>query len=429
MAAGRSTRSVTALECRQQGGLNGGRTVVKIAVRKTKVTVPGYRFGGVACGLKESGKRDVGLIVSDQPANAAAVFTTNRVVAAPVTIGRKHVAGGRVQAVLVNSGNANAYTGRDGLRVARAMTRRLARRLAIEETLVFPSSTGRIGCPLPRRHVELGVDAAVDDLTADGFHRALEGIMTTDAFPKFAAETIRVGKRQVKIAAMAKGAGMIAPNMATMLAYMMTDAAVSPAALRRVLRMVLPESFNSIVVDGDMSTNDTVLLMANGIAGNKVIDGGSPQFKCFAEAVSRVACTLARMIVKDGEGATRVVDVVVEGARSHDDAAKVANAIARSPLCKTAFYGGDPYTGRIVCAAGYSGAVFDPAKIDIYLDDVQVVDRGIEIVDKVEKLASRVTAKREFSVRVDLHAGRGRAKRMASDLTVDYVRFNSDYRT
>ncbi len=402
---------------------------VKVAVGQRRVRVPGYRFGGVACGLKESGKRDVALIASDRPANAAAVFTTNRVVAAPVTVGRKRLAGGRVQAVLVNSGNANAYTGRQGLAMARSLTGRVARHLGIDPSLVVPSSTGRIGCPLPRAVVERGVDAVIEDLAADGFQRSLEGIMTTDAFAKYAVEKIQIGRRTVTLAGMAKGAGMIAPNMATMLAYLMTDADVSAAALRRALRLALPETFNAIVVDGDMSTNDTVLLMANGVAGTPRIDGRSRHFPRFAAAVERVAYSLARMIVKDGEGASRVVDVVVQGARSNADAARVADAIARSPLCKTAFFGGDPYTGRIVCAAGYSGAVFNPAKIDIDLDDVRVVDRGVEVVAGVERKASRVTAKSEFTLRIDLHAGRGRAKRMVSDLTVDYVRFNSDYRT
>ncbi len=402
---------------------------MKVPVRRRKVTVSGYRFSGVACGLKESGKRDIGLIVSDRPANAFGVFTTNRVKAAPVVLGQKRLADGRAQAVLVNSGNANAYTGRNGATVARQMTRSVARHLGIEEGLVIPSSTGRIGCPMPRDTVLAGVDAACTALSTDAFHDALDGIMTTDAFPKFAVETFKLGRREFTVAGMAKGAGMIAPDMATMLSYILTDADVTKPALRKALLAALPASFNAIVVDGDTSTNDTLLILANGAAGNAPIGVGSRGFSGFAEAVARVAKALARMIVKDGEGATKLVDVVVRGARSGPDAAKVADAIARSPLCKTAFYGGDPYAGRIVCAAGYSGAVFNPARLDVFLDDVQVVSRGEEIVGAVEKRASRVVAKAEFTVRLDLHAGRGEAMRMASDLTVDYVRFNSDYRT
>ncbi len=402
---------------------------MRVEVRTRKVAVPGYRFSGIACGLKQSGKRDVALIVSDRPANAVGVFTTNRVKAAPVVIGQQRLRGGNVQAVLVNSGNANAYTGRDGLAVARQMTRRVARGLGIDERLVVPSSTGRIGCQLPRDIVLQGVDAALGDLSADGFHRALEGIMTTDAFPKYVAEKIAIGGREVTLVGMAKGAGMIAPNMATMLSYLLTDAAVTRRALRKALDAALPQSFNAIVVDGDTSTNDTLLLLANGVAGNTPIDVESRHFASLAAAIARVARSLARMIVKDGEGATKLVDVVVRGARSAADATRVADTIARSPLCKTAFYGGDPYAGRIVCAAGYSGAVFDPGKLDVFLDDVQVVSRGSEVVGRVEKRAGRVTAKPEFTVRLELHAGRGSALRMASDLTVDYVRFNSDYRT
>jgi glutamate N-acetyltransferase/amino-acid N-acetyltransferase len=393
------------------------------------VRVPGYRFAGVACGLKQSGKRDIALIVSEHPAVAAAAFTTNRVKAAPVVIGQERLRRGRVQAILVNSGNANAYTGRDGERLARELTRLVGERLGIDERLVVPSSTGRIGVQLPRARVRRGVLAATRSLSPDGFFEALEGMMTTDAFPKFAIERLRVGSQPITVAGLAKGAGMIAPNMATLLSYILTDAAVSGPALRRVLAAALPQSFNAIVVDGDMSTNDTTLLLANGAAGNRPLTAGSTGFAAFAAAVTRVMRQLARMIVKDGEGATKLIDIIVRGARNARDAGRVADAIARSPLCKTAFFGGDPYAGRIVCAAGYSGAVFDPARLDVYLDAVPVVRRGVEVVGKVERRASRIAASPEFTLTLDLHAGTGTAMRMASDLTVDYVRFNSDYRT
>jgi glutamate N-acetyltransferase/amino-acid N-acetyltransferase len=339
------------------------------------------------------------------------------------------VRSGRVQAVLVNSGNANAYTGSDGERVARELTRLAADRLGIAERLVVPSSTGRIGVQLPRARVRRGVAAAAASLSPDAFHDALAGMMTTDAFPKFGVETVRVNGRPVTIAGMAKGAGMIAPNMATLLAYILTDAAVARPALRRLLTSALPQSFNAIVVDGDRSTNDTVLMLANGAAGNPPLTERSPGFAAFASATTRLMRALARKIVKDGEGATKVVDIAVRGARTAGEAGRVADAIARSPLCKTAFYGGDPYAGRIVCAAGYSGARFDPKKLDVWLDDVQIVRRGVEVVARVERRASRIVAKPEFRLTLDLHAGTGTATRLASDLTVDYVRFNSDYRT
>ena len=402
---------------------------MKVEVQRCAVRVPGYRFAGVACGIKESGRRDVALIVSDRPAVAAAAFTTNRVKAAPVLVGQERLRGGRVQAVVVNSGNANAYTGRSGLAAARRMTRLTAQRLGLDEALVVPSSTGRIGVQLPLPKLRRGIEEAVASLSADGFHDALDGIMTTDAFPKFGERRLRLDGRPVTVAVLAKGAGMIAPHMATLLVYILTDAAVSRSALRRMLTAALPRSFNAIVVDGDMSTNDTVLLLANGVAGNRVLTPRSAQFGTFAAAVGELMRDVARMVVKDGEGATRVIDVVVRGARNATDASRVADAIARSPLCKTAFYGGDPYAGRVVCAAGYSGARFDPDRLDIHLDDVQIVRRGVEIVRSVERRAGRVSAKSEFTLTLDLHAGRARAERMVSDLTVDYVRFNSDYRT
>jgi glutamate N-acetyltransferase/amino-acid N-acetyltransferase len=402
---------------------------MKVAVQRRAIRVPGFRFAGVACGVKESGKRDVALIVSERPATVAGAFTTNRVKAAPVVIGQERVKRGRVQAILVNSGNANAYTGREGESSARQLTRLAAAELGVAEQLVVPSSTGRIGVQLPRARLRRGVHAAVRALGPDRFFDALEGMMTTDAFPKFACEHVRLDGRVVTVAGLAKGAGMIAPHMATLLVYVLTDARASRAALRRILGTALPQSFNAIVVDGDMSTNDTILLLANGAAGNRTITPAARGFGAFADAVTGIMRQLARMVVKDGEGATKVIDIAVRGARSPRDAARVADAIARSPLCKTAFYGGDPYAGRIVCAAGYSGARFDPSKLDVYLDRVQIVRRGREVVRAVERRASRVVAAPEFSLTLDLHAGSGSALRMASDLSVDYVRFNSDYRT
>jgi len=409
---------------------------MKLRVRQVPIRVPGFRFAGVRCGLKESGKRDLALIVSDVPAVAAAAFTTNRVKAAPVLIGIERAGRGRLQAIVVNSGNANAYTGRDGLAAAREMCAIVGNELGIDERLVIPSSTGRIGVRMPRARVRRGVRAACRSLALNGFQEALEGMMTTDAFPKFATEGLVIDGREVIIAGMTKGAGMIAPRMtpsggghATNLTYVLTDAAVSPTALRRALQIALPQSFNAIVVDGDTSTNDTAVLIANGVAGNAPITPASRAFASFAAAIVRVMSALARMVVKDGEGATKVIDIRVHGARTVRDAERVADTVARSPLCKTAFFGGDPYTGRIVCAAGYSGALFDPQKMDVYLDDVQVVRAGEEIVGRVERRAAAVTRQPEFTLSIDLHAGRATAHRITSDLSVDYVRFNSAYRT
>jgi glutamate N-acetyltransferase/amino-acid N-acetyltransferase len=406
---------------------------VKVKVDKVPIRVPGFRFAGVRCGLKESRKRDVAVIASDVPAAAAAAFTTNRVQAAPVLIGMQRVPAGRVQAVVVNSGNANAYTGRDGLAVAREMCALVARELGIDEALVIPSSTGRIGVPVPGDRVRRGVRDACRLLSPDGFYAALEGIMTTDAFPKFATAGVVIDGREITIAGMTKGAGMIAPRMtlphATNLTYVMTDAAAAPAALRRVLGVALPQSFNAIVVDGDTSTNDTLVLLANGVAGNRRLTPAARAFPEFCAAVTRVLTALARMVVKDGEGATKVVDIRVRGARTGRDAERIADTIARSPLCKAAFFGSDPYTGRIVCAMGYSGAVFDPHKVDVYFDDVQVVRRGEEIVDRVERRAAAVVRRPEFTLTIHLRDGNAVAYRITSDLSLDYVRFNSAYRT
>jgi glutamate N-acetyltransferase/amino-acid N-acetyltransferase len=411
---------------------------MKIRVRRVPIRVPGYLFGSASCGLKEDARRDIGLILSEVPAAAAAAFTKNRVKAAPVVIGADHVADGRLQAVIVNSGNANAYTGTGGLRTARRMCELVARECGIGPRLVLPSSTGRIALPLPLSRVSAGVRAACRSLSRDGFHHTLDGIMTTDAFPKFAVEHLLIDGREVTVAGMAKGAGMVGPRLAlspqrnghaTTLAYVMTDAVVTPAALRRALRIAQEQSFNVIIVDGDMSTNDSIVLLANGIAGNDAVTGRSRAFPALCAAVTRVLTALARMVVKDGEGATKVIDVRVRGARSAADARRAAEAIGRSPLCKTAFFGGDPYAGRIVCAVGYSGAVFDPAKLDVFFDDVQVVRRGVEVVARVEKRAHAVVRKPEFTLTVHLHAGRAVAHRIVSDLSVEYVRFNSEYRT
>jgi len=402
---------------------------VKLKVRRPVIRVPGFRFAGVACGIKQSGRRDVALIVSDVPATAVGVFTTNRVQAAPVRIGRERLRGGRVQVIVVNSGNANAFTGRAGLAAARSMTAVAARALGIDVRLVVPSSTGRIGVQLPREKLGRGILDAVAALAPGGFQSALDGIMTTDAFAKFGVDRVRLGRRDTTIAVLAKGAGMIAPNMATLLVYVLTDAAVTRPALRSALRAALPGSLNAIVVDGDMSTNDTVLVLANGVADNPPLTTSSRGYPAFAAAMAALLRRVARLVVKDGEGATRLVDIVVRGARTAREATRVADTIARSPLCKSAFCGGDPYAGRVVCAAGYSGARFDPDRIDVFLDDVPIVRRGIEVVGANERRANRVAARPEFTLTLDLHAGRATALRMASDLTVDYVRFNSDYRT
>lgn len=409
---------------------------MKIDVPFRAVRIPGFRFAGVRAGLKASGKRDVAVVFSDVPATAAAAFTTNRVKAAPVQLGIERAAAGRLQAIVVNSGNANAYTGRDGLLTARHMCAVAARELGIEEDLVIPSSTGRIGVPLSRARVERGVRAACRSLAEDGFHDALEAIMTTDAFPKYGIDGLVIDGHEVVVAAMAKGAGMIAPRMrrqrpkhATMLAYVMTNAALTPAALRRALDIALADTFNTIVIDGDMSTNDTTVLLANGLAGHRPLTPRSAEFPAFCGVVARLLNDLARHIVRDGEGATKLVDIHVRGARNVADAERAADAIARSPLCKTAFFGSDPYMGRVICALGYSGARFDPQAVDIFVGELQVVRRGEELTGRIEKRAHRAMQAAEIRLVIDLGAGESAAHRVTSDLSVEYVHFNSAYTT
>ena len=402
---------------------------MKVKVKKSPIVIPGFRFAGVACGLKPSGNRDLALLVSDVPATAVAAFTTNRVKAAPVLIGEEIIKTGRLQAIVVNSGNANASTARPGLKLAQDTCTLVGRELGISPRLVLPSSTGVIGV-LPRwKNMQTGIRQAAAALSARGFWQALAGIMTTDIFPKAALRQVTVGGRTVTIAGMAKGAGMINPNMATMLCYVCTDAVLSSPALQRILDQTLPDSFNAISVDGDTSTNDTVVLLANGLAGNREITAQGKDYRTVREATHDVLCDLARMCVKDGEGATKVVDVFVRGAKNDADAEKVARTVACSPLVKTAFFGGDPNWGRIACAVGYAGARVDQTRLAIFVGEVPIGQKGMSTGARNEKRAARVMKKPEFSITIDLGLGRGTAHVVTSDLSTAYVHFNSAYTT
>lgn len=402
---------------------------MKITVKKSPIVVPGFRFSGVACGLKPSGKKDLSLLVSDVPATAVAAFTTNQVKAAPVLIGEERLRAGRLQAIVVNSGNANASTARPGLKLARDTCALVGRELAIDAHLVLPSSTGVIGLLPDWRKMRTGIPAAAAALSPRGFWNATAGIMTTDAFPKVATRQVTLNGRTLTVAGMAKGAGMINPNMATMLCYVCTDAAVSRAALQQVLDQTLPDSFNAISVDGDTSTNDTLVLLANGQAGNREITPRGRGYAAFRDAVREVLCSLARMCVKDGEGATKVVDIYVNGAKNTADAEKVARSIAYSPLVKTAFFGGDPNWGRIACAVGYAGARLDQDRLAISVGDVPIGRNGMSTGSRNEHRAARIMQQDEFSIDINLHLGRGRAHVVTSDLSTGYVHFNSAYTT
>lgn len=402
---------------------------MRVKVIKRPIVVPGFRFSGVACGLKPSGKRDLALIVSAVPATAVGAFTTNAVKAAPVLVGQERIKSGQIQAVVVNSGNANASTARAGLQLARDTCALVAQTLGMPEWLVIPSSTGKIGVLPMWEKLRVGIRSASAALSPAGFWNALAGIMTTDAFPKAATRQIVIDGKPITIAGMAKGAGMINPHMATLLCYVLTDARVERAALQEILHETLPDSFNAISVDGDTSTNDTLLLLANGVAGNREIGRKSKSVAVFTRAVGEILTELARLVVKDGEGATRVVDIFVRGAKTSAEAEKIARAVAYSPLVKAAFFGGDPNWGRIVCAVGYAGAQVKPERLDLAVGEVLIGKDGVSTGPQGEQQAARIMQQTEFSITLDLHLGNGVAHVVTSDLSVGYVRFNSAYST
>ena len=389
--------------------------------------VAGVRFAGVRAGLKTRG-RDVALIVADRPAVVAAVFTSNRAAAAPVVVSRRRVRHGRTRAILVHAGNANACTGRGGIAVVEASTALAARLVGCEPDAVLACATGKIGVPVPRPTLLAGVRAAADMLDEDGFADAAEAILTTDAFPKTAVRRLRRGGRPVTVAALGKGAGMIAPDMATLLVFVVTDARVPGGLARRALRAAVDRTFNAIIVDGDTSTNDTVMLLASGAARNRRISAGSRDAMRFAAAVEAVLDEVARLIVLDGEGSTKLVEVVVRGARTDRDAARAARAIGESTLCKAAFHGGDPNWGRFVCAAGTAGIALDPERVDVTIGGVACARRGRQRPAALPRASARMR-KREFRVELDLHLGTGAGRVIASDLSPAYVHFNSAYTT
>ncbi|WP_316348022.1 bifunctional glutamate N-acetyltransferase/amino-acid acetyltransferase ArgJ [Desulfuromonas acetoxidans] len=396
------------------------------------MTVPviqGFTFSAAEASIKGSGRNDCALIVSNTPARCAGVFTRNKVIAAPLVVTKPRIAEGLCQAVLINSGNANACTGEAGLEVARTSGAEVAKALSVDEKLVAVSSTGVIGVPLPVERLTAAIPALCQGLADDKATAVAEAIMTTDSFSKTSCRTIEVGGKTCQVVAIAKGAGMIHPNMATMLGFVMTDADVAPELLSSTLTKAVDDSFNSITVDGDTSTNDMVLLLANGAAGNATVQPDSREADLFAEAVAAVLLDLAKMIVQDGEGATKLVQIELCGANSDVEAKIAARSVATSSLVKTAFFGEDANWGRIIAAVGYSGVDVDPDKIDIFFDDVQVVANGLTTGPEQEALATQVLKKPEFRVTVDLHLGAGRAHYYTSDLTYDYVKINADYRT
>jgi len=388
----------------------------------------GYSASGVHAGIKKQDP-DMALVVSDLPATVAGVFTSNSVQAAPVRLCRERIGRDSVRAILVNSGCANACTGPTGMDDARKMAKLAADRLGVDEQDVLVCSTGTIGTFLPMDKIAVGTATAVDALSPDGGGDAARAIMTTDTVDKQEAVELEAGGARIRVGGMTKGAGMIEPNMATMLGFLATDAAVSPAALQACLRTAADASFNRISVDGDQSTNDTVLLLANGAAGGRTLDEKDPDWDLFASAVRDVATRLAMRIVRDGEGATRFVTVIVRGAASAEDASKATRAIANSLLVKTSWYGGDPNWGRVMDAAGYSGAAMREEDVEILYDDLCAVRNGLANPEIEESELAAVLAGAEFTVTVDLHSGDGADTVYTCDCSEDYVKINSEYMT
>jgi glutamate N-acetyltransferase / amino-acid N-acetyltransferase len=400
-------------------------------IRSDTVLISGFSFAGIPAGIKKNGRRDLGLILCDKPATAAAVFTKNQVKAAPVVLGQQKIQKGVCQAVLVNSGNANCFTGEQGLKDAQRCTQLTADTLCIPEDLVMVCSTGVIGAPLPMDRFASGVPqlkAQIDSGTLADF---ADAILTTDLVPKTVVMTadIRTGQglQTISMAGVAKGSGMIRPDMATMLAYVLTDAHISGPDLQEALAGACDKTFNRITVDGDTSTNDTLLCLAGGTGPAHIQDAAS--LAVFRELLETVCMDLARQIVKDGEGATKVVQITVTGAASQKDAFRAAEAIAHSNLVKTAVYGEDPNWGRITAAAGRSGARVDQDKLDLYFGAIPLVLQGRWLGQEAEQKAAAVMKAKEISITLDLHLGNHTDSFLFCDFSENYVRINADYRS
>lgn len=394
----------------------------------------GFLFSVADAAIKQPGhaegtliKPDMALICSETEATAAATFTTNKVKAAPVRLDMKRIASGRGRAVVINSGNANACTGRQGLRDAQETAKLIGQRLGIPEGLIYVCSTGVIGVPLPMDRIRQGAEGLSANLGKASLEDAAMAIMTTDSFPKLASREVKIGRRGGVISAICKGAGMINPKMATMLCFVLTDIAVEKNALKSALRDAVGKSFNRITVEGDMSTNDTVLALANGALGNLPLKEGSKDFKSFGEALSDITAELSALIVKDAEGATKFVEIEVRGAKTELDAKKAANAVANSALVKTAIYGADPNWGRIMAALGRSGAAVIEEKTGIHIGGVRVVDKGVSTGK--EDAARLSLMEKKIKISINLNSGKGDASVLTCDLTEEFVRLNSKYTT
>jgi glutamate N-acetyltransferase / amino-acid N-acetyltransferase len=392
--------------------------------------IEGFFTSAVAAGVKYKDRLDLGLIYSSEPAVTAGVFTKNKVIAAPLVLDMERLKQGRAQAILVNSGCANACTGEQGMEACRITSRMVAEKLNICEDMVQVSSTGVIGEQLNLDAFNKAVPQLVEGLAPDNFNDVAEAIMTTDTVKKTVSRSAIIDGKEVKFMAMAKGSGMIMPNMATMLAFVLTDAQIGFVELNKALKTAVEKSFNRITVDGDTSTNDMVLVMANGKAANPWIEEGrGKDFEAFSFALQDILKELALMIVSDGEGATKLITIKVQGAKEKEDALQIGRTIANSNLVKTAFFGEDANWGRIFAAMGRSGVKFNPDVVDIFFDNVKIVHRGLAVGKEAEELAEPILKKKEICVTIDMKEGSVCEEIYTCDFSLDYVKINADYRS
>lgn len=397
----------------------------------TLFPIAGMRIGVTEAGIRKVNRKDLTVVLLDEGASVGGVFTQNRYCAAPVQICREHLKAGGIRALLINTGNANAGTGADGLKRAMRSCEALASRLSLKATQILPFSTGVIMESLPVERIEAGLDAAIADAKSGNWLRAAEGIMTTDTQPKAFGAQVMIDDVQISISGISKGAGMIRPNMATMLGFLATDACVSQSVMQQLSTQLAEGSFNRVTIDGDTSTNDSFVVIATNRAANPMIDSlDSPAGQAFLAAMLQVARQLAQAIVRDGEGASKFITVQVEGGRTADECRLAAYAIAHSPLVKTAFFASDPNLGRILAAVGYAGiADLDQNGIDLFLDDVHVVTQGGRKPSYREEDGQRVMKQSEITVRVSLGRGQASDTVWTCDLSHDYVSINADYRS
>jgi glutamate N-acetyltransferase/amino-acid N-acetyltransferase len=392
-----------------------------------RISVPGFRANGIVSGIKRNNKRDLGLLFSEKPANAIGVFTTNKIKAAPVIITREKMKQRSCQAIIVNSGNANACTGTTGLHHASDLCQLVAEQLRISEKLVMVSSTGIIGVTLPMNKIQSSIPHLVKSLSPLGLSDFAEAIMTTDTFPKIVVKKDNIDGREVTLCGIAKGSGMIMPHMATLLSFIITNLAIETDLLEEIFREVVDNSFNRITIDGETSTNDMVIIMANGQAGNAILRKQSSDLKTFKNLLNALFSDLNKLILKDAEGSTKIISIRVEEACNNEEAKSIAYKVANSSLVKTAFFGEDVNWGRIMASIGKAEADIDPEQIDVFFDDLMIVEKSTST--GMESRAKDIIKKSEFQVTINLHNGSGVAEISTTDLTTEYVKINSSYPT